>query len=277
MTSKPKFLWANFEPSSEHVGASVNRHIGSVNLPSKAVAALVMHPSTPSDLIQKTKPAECQESSKQRTILFRLSEVEQCAASSIVSEPPIRIEEKRNRSRQSISAPGIKKDRLRPSLSEQLASIASNSTSLINNMKQSIVPTEGDCKDKPILMVYSPRTIVGKCESQFSTPVQFFSTKCRYAFHHPLEKRVEMDMNYKDMSNATANEALRALTFRVNRQLGARPQPARAARPARLPPFTSCRHQRAGCPRHAAPRGETGQSSGRRARARALRSRDYVL
>mmetsp|Transcript_47850 Transcript_47850/g.126931 ORF Transcript_47850/g.126931 Transcript_47850/m.126931 type:complete len:260 (+) Transcript_47850:19-798(+) len=110
--------------------------------------------------------------------------------------------------------------RIRPSLSDQLASIANNSSTLIEGMKQSIIPSGGDSKGKPTLLVYCSKFSVGRCESMYSSAVQFFPTRCSYAFHHPIEKRVEMDMNYKDMASVTVSDSARTFTFRILRPLG---------------------------------------------------------
>ena len=106
------------------------------------------------------------------------------------------------------------------SLSQQLAAITNKSSALIDNMKQSIVPMSGDCADKALMLIYSKRCVVGRCTSQYATPVQFFKTRCHYTFHHPTELRVDMDMSYKDMTAVSLNDQQRTLSFLIPRPLG---------------------------------------------------------
>ena len=142
-----------------------------------------------------------------------------------VEPPPRKVDARTRLPRQLATAQPTKRDRIRPSLSDQLASIASNSSALIINMKECIVPGGGDCKDKAVLLLNLKASIVGRCESLYSSPIQFFKTRCHYTFHHPVERRVEMEMNYRDMASPTLDEGRRTFSFRVHRQLGGFPKP----------------------------------------------------
>jgi hypothetical protein len=219
----PKFLWTNFDAKASEA-TQIHRSAVSHNLPSKAVAALVMNPAVEASAKAKTTD-EQNEAIRQH---FSESPIQTLAAISSenrfkaeLAEPRQRKDEYRTRMpRQPASAQPTKRERIRPSLSDQLASIASNSSALIDNMKECIVPNGGGCAERAVLLLNLKQTVFGKCESRYSSPIQFFGTRCHYTFHHPVEKRVEMEMNYKDMSSPTLDESRRTFSFRVNRQLG---------------------------------------------------------
>ena len=227
MSTKPKFLWANYESRSPENTSTFHRTIATHNLPSKAAATILMAQTPVVESAAKGRLADSTEQRQQKDAFRRhdsgvSSDVDDVAKPRVAPQPPF-PEQVKYRTRPLTTAPITKRERIRPSLSDQLASITSNSTMLIDNMKQCIMPTEGDCKETPVLLIYSKKTVVGKSESLYSSPVQFFRTRCHYTFHHPTEKRVEMEMNYKDMAGATLNETQKTFTFRVNRQLGRAP------------------------------------------------------
>mmetsp|Transcript_28108 Transcript_28108/g.63594 ORF Transcript_28108/g.63594 Transcript_28108/m.63594 type:complete len:104 (-) Transcript_28108:382-693(-) len=54
---------------------------------------------------------------------------------------------------------------------------------------------------------------------KFSSPVQFYIDRCKYAFHHPKKDRIDMEMFYKDMVQSSCDDKKRAFVFKIGRQL----------------------------------------------------------
>lgn len=66
----------------------------------------------------------------------------------------------------------------------------------------------------------SRRFKVGKLESRFPSPVDFYETQLEFSFHHPYERKViKMVMYYKDMSDVRVMRTTRTLRFKINRNL----------------------------------------------------------
>mmetsp|Transcript_12624 Transcript_12624/g.25082 ORF Transcript_12624/g.25082 Transcript_12624/m.25082 type:complete len:258 (+) Transcript_12624:170-943(+) len=97
----------------------------------------------------------------------------------------------------------------RPSLSEQLASIGAQASSLTASIKanagmeteQASMSSDGE---PPVLSTPSKAFKVGSLECKFPSPVLFFKDKCTYTFHHPYKpSEIFMLMRYTDMSSPT--------------------------------------------------------------------------
>ena len=113
----------------------------------------------------------------------------------------------------------------RGSLSEQLARISAQSDNLISGIKQSLLPDPEAAAKTAKLMVFGKKFVVGHLESLSSSPVQFYDDKCTYHFNHPSEKRVDMEMFYRDMSAVETNDNKLSFSFRILKPLSACPQP----------------------------------------------------
>jgi len=111
------------------------------------------------------------------------------------------------------------KKRIRPSLSDQLAAISSNTDKLIGGIKESIQRDGGAVKGTPLVLAYCKDFVVGTSRGQFSSPVQFFNDRCTYAFHHSREGRINMDMKYRDMKEYSLDERKMVFKFRIHRNL----------------------------------------------------------
>ncbi len=46
---------------------------------------------------------------------------------------------------------------------------------------------------------YIHRFVVGAVESAHTSPVEFLADRCVYAFSHPREQRIDMDMKVSDL------------------------------------------------------------------------------
>eukprot|EP00961_Rhodomonas_salina_P068092 913990-Rhodomonas_salina.3 len=69
-------------------------------------------------------------------------------------------------------------------------------------------------------MVFCKNFVVGNADSQGSSAVQFHDTKCCYAFHHPTEKKISMEMWYRDMANVDIDETKGTFRFKITKPLG---------------------------------------------------------
>jgi hypothetical protein len=78
----------------------------------------------------------------------------------------------------------------------------------------------GTRSETPILTTPSRSFVVGRLESKFPSPVQFFGDRVEYQFHHPYDRKVvSMVMYYRDMSNAMISDRKRELQFKIMRRL----------------------------------------------------------
>lgn len=136
----------------------------------------------------------------------------------------------------------------RPSLSEQLRSIASNSEKITQfvfffekkvsirtnrGLRQSFVVAE-KISQPALMSFYCSSFIVGTLKryfffttvwprprfSQFPSPLQFYPNFCTYAFHHPTAQRIDMEMWYQHMSKTSLDDTKRQFSFKINRLLG---------------------------------------------------------
>lgn len=109
--------------------------------------------------------------------------------------------------------PSAKRKPLRPTLSDQLASIGALAETLTNeiNKKHGV-----DGKEPPLYATPSRNFVVGRVTSKFPSPVQFFRGYCTYVFHHPFKKsQITMEMHYGDMTDVQLSDARRTLSFRI--------------------------------------------------------------
>ena len=93
----------------------------------------------------------------------------------------------------------------RPSLSEQLASIGAKAGSITDKLekKHGLNAKRDDAGDPMLFQVPSRTFVVGKLETKFPSPVQFYASRCVYVFHHPYDHKViTMEMHYGDMRQA---------------------------------------------------------------------------
>jgi hypothetical protein len=57
-----------------------------------------------------------------------------------------------------------------------------------------VVKLQDAKKRTPKLLLYCDRFAVGSVEATFTSPVEFLEDRCVYAFNHPREQRIDMDM-----------------------------------------------------------------------------------
>ncbi len=84
-------------------------------------------------------------------------------------------------------------------MSEQLASIGNIASDITKEIKNTHNITTSH--NEPVLLTIPSKTfVVGKLQAKFPSPVNFFSNRCEYAFHHPYESSmINMVMYYNDM------------------------------------------------------------------------------
>ncbi|CAM9158434.1 unnamed protein product [Ectocarpus sp. 12 AP-2014] len=106
---------------------------------------------------------------------------------------------------------------VRPTLSEQLASIGKAAEDITAGIRKShgLKPLEG-----AILTTPSESFLVGKLRCKYPSPVAFFNHKCVYTFHHPFEAtRITMEMFFRDMRSAALDSPRRELRFKIDHPL----------------------------------------------------------
>lgn len=117
--------------------------------------------------------------------------------------------------------------RQRPSLSEQLARIGSDASSITTQLTASFGGGSGNNaaagdahSDVPLFQSPSKRFVVGKLEGKLPAVVRFLANRCEYAFHHPYAPTViDMVMYYRDMEDAVVETGRRLFRFRIARDL----------------------------------------------------------
>ena len=99
---------------------------------------------------------------------------------------------------------------VRPSLSEQLASIGAQADSLTSQIRKthgldtSATTPSATTTTTPVCTFPANSFAVGRLECRFPSPVQFFRDRCEYTFHHPFEKaEIRMVMYYKGGATST--------------------------------------------------------------------------
>jgi hypothetical protein len=107
-------------------------------------------------------------------------------------EPPAVVEstDSHQLTKKSITGPPHKLKFIRPSLSEQLASIGIQAQSLVNKLKPE--------SSKVLMTVPTASMMVGRLECKYPSPVDFDEHVCRYHFLH-ASRDISMFMYYKDM------------------------------------------------------------------------------
>jgi len=109
---------------------------------------------------------------------------------------------------------------LRPSLSEQLATIGANAEALTASIKQKAGMEASPLFDSIIFSAPSSEFSVGRLTCRYPAPVQFFRDRVEYTFHHPYEaSEIRMHMYYQDLSQVQVTEKPYRLSFRVPRRL----------------------------------------------------------
>lgn len=100
----------------------------------------------------------------------------------------------------------------RPSLSEQLASIGNAASALTLEIS----------KNKPGMVFSTPSKvfIVGKIACKYPSPIEFYSDKVTYSFHHPYQpKDIQMHMYYRDMRQMQWKKQSTTFSFRLSQTL----------------------------------------------------------
>ncbi len=91
---------------------------------------------------------------------------------------------------------------VRPTLSDQLASIGAQADSLTSQIRKThgldaTTPSSFTTLG-PVCTFPAHAFAVGRLECRFPSPVQFFRDRCEYTFHHPFEAaEIRMVMYYK--------------------------------------------------------------------------------
>lgn len=122
--------------------------------------------------------------------------------------------------------PRPERKRIRPSLSDQLASFCGQQDALISDIGKlrggvgkSRRPRSSGLA-KPLLTVSTKCLTVGKIDSKFPSLVKFYHTMCRYEFHHPYSNKViTMEMFYADMTEKQVNLRSQSFQFRIIKPL----------------------------------------------------------
>lgn len=112
----------------------------------------------------------------------------------------------------------------RPSLSDQLSAIGAAADALTQDirLKGGLSPASGilnvNGDSTPILTLPTKNVTIGNLNCRFPAPIQFFSDRCEYVFHHPYESsEIQMVMYYMDMSGTvvTGNK----MRFRLSKKM----------------------------------------------------------
>eukprot|EP00743_Colponemidia_sp_Colp-15_P006265 GILK01006741.1.p1 GENE.GILK01006741.1~~GILK01006741.1.p1 ORF type:complete len:254 (+),score=25.07 GILK01006741.1:61-822(+) len=126
-------------------------------------------------------------------------------------------------------SPSSVKKRSRAPLSEQLARVGQEADALTNQLKQKNGLTSSPSSSSSSSF-FSPSSstilelpcrdfVVGKTRSNFPCTVKFFSDRVVYVFQHPTQKRIDMEMYYRDMEDVKCSDKLRTWRFRIGRDL----------------------------------------------------------
>ena len=112
---------------------------------------------------------------------------------------------------------------VRPSLSEQLASIGAKAealtldirqkngmnsappiTTATNNNNSQAVQLSQPVQEGPLFTVPAKQFAVGTLSCRYPSPISFYKDRCEYSFAHPFKNmEVQMIMHYKDMRNVS--------------------------------------------------------------------------
>jgi hypothetical protein len=96
----------------------------------------------------------------------------------------------------------VPKKMTRPSLSEQLATIAANAAALTVDIRAKAgMDSTGTFGDPPLLTYPAKCFTVGTLSCRYPSPVSFYQDRMEYTFHHPFENsEIRMIMYYRDLS-----------------------------------------------------------------------------
>ncbi|KAK3266054.1 hypothetical protein CYMTET_25297 [Cymbomonas tetramitiformis] len=118
---------------------------------------------------------------------------------------PVARSRKDDRPASSISEPGrVASTPQQPNksvkrISEATASHLADLDNILGDLKRGLSNDVGDDNAVALFTRICRRFCVGTATSQACSPVRVFSSHIAYDFHHPLHKRIEMAMFYKDM------------------------------------------------------------------------------
>lgn len=84
-------------------------------------------------------------------------------------------------------------------ISQATASHLADLDNILGDLKRGLSNDVGDDNAVALFTRICSRFCVGTATSQACSPVRVFSSHIAYDFHHPLHKRIEMAMFYKDM------------------------------------------------------------------------------
>lgn len=110
---------------------------------------------------------------------------------------------------------------IRPSLTEQLASIGEKADALTKSIRENAGMKPLTEKDVPLFSTPSSNFNVGRLSCRYPSPVHFYRNRVEYTFHHPYEAtEIAMIMYYQDMSQVIlpSNSPFR-LAFRLPHRL----------------------------------------------------------
>jgi hypothetical protein len=114
---------------------------------------------------------------------------------------------------------------MRPSLSEQLSAIADKASEVTADIRTKAgMDKENNNRfgEQPLLTSPAKNFTVGHLQCRYPAPVEFFSDRFEYKFHHPFQNtEIQLTIYYRDMNNAslTASPSPGKLIFRVPRHL----------------------------------------------------------
>lgn len=112
---------------------------------------------------------------------------------------------------------------MRPSFSDQLSAIADKAGEVTADIKaKSGMSDDNKFGEKPLLTTPAKNFTVGHLQCRYPAPVDFFSDRFEYTFHHPFQNsEIRLTVYYRDMVGASlaASPAPGKLIFRVPRHL----------------------------------------------------------
>eukprot|EP01083_Nonionella_stella_P100270 282569_1 len=108
---------------------------------------------------------------------------------------------------------------LRPPLSEQLRAITENVQGIVDDLEK-LDTKDGNSHQRKLLQIPSRNFVVGRLETKFPSPVQFYSDHCAYTFYHPFEPaEIQMVMYYSDMRQVILNQRKLEFRFKLDHSL----------------------------------------------------------
>lgn len=170
---------------------------------------------------------ETTESSRSVSIAIK-SEVEEPEEAKLVSSNQIVEKEKIKKvpARQPRLIVQRRKKFERPSLSAQLEKIGKDASEITQQLTKTfgasagVVQTTAPANATLLFQVPASSFIVGKLASKFPSPVQFYTNRCEYQFHHPYQAaQIHMVMYYRDMDETTLDLSKWILRFRIPHKL----------------------------------------------------------